>query len=254
MSIPFAHKAAWSQHFLIGEDLGEGGGSRHSLAFSIFYLFLVHVYWYVFFSSQVDKYLKEILQDVISNLTNTTWRVRESRYNHTQTQPLCVFWRHNSPPNPNVVIVFTHGLDMKCLGVSLTGRNGKRLGINSLLMHASPASHIHSLFHMSHRSAAWPWTTSSAAGRRMTSSTTWRRCGRPCSEFWMTSRWVHDFLLHHKKLPFLSMKGASEYTVAQYWTWLLMIKLAIIYWSWLITFFRSLFVRQPTLPWKRSAR
>ncbi|KAG7272777.1 hypothetical protein CRUP_036837, partial [Coryphaenoides rupestris] len=26
----------------------------------------------------VDKYLKEILQDVISNLTNTTWRVRES--------------------------------------------------------------------------------------------------------------------------------------------------------------------------------
>uniref|UniRef100_A0A3B3YWF8 Ecm29 proteasome adaptor and scaffold n=1 Tax=Poecilia mexicana TaxID=48701 RepID=A0A3B3YWF8_9TELE len=27
----------------------------------------------------VDKYLKEILQDVISNLTNNTWRVRESR-------------------------------------------------------------------------------------------------------------------------------------------------------------------------------
>lgn len=29
--------------------------------------------------SQVDKYLKEILRDVISNLTNNTWRVRESR-------------------------------------------------------------------------------------------------------------------------------------------------------------------------------
>lgn len=28
---------------------------------------------------QVDKYLREILQDVISNLTNSTWRVRESR-------------------------------------------------------------------------------------------------------------------------------------------------------------------------------
>lgn len=33
--------------------------------------------------SQVDKYLKEILQDVISNLTNNTWRVRESRYKNT---------------------------------------------------------------------------------------------------------------------------------------------------------------------------
>lgn len=31
---------------------------------------------------QVDKYLKEILQDVISNLTSNTWRVRESRYNN----------------------------------------------------------------------------------------------------------------------------------------------------------------------------
>lgn len=29
---------------------------------------------------QVDKYLKDILQDVISNLTSNTWRVRESRY------------------------------------------------------------------------------------------------------------------------------------------------------------------------------
>lgn len=37
-----------------------------------------HVYLLVF---QVDKYLKEILQDVISNLTSSTWRVRESRYN-----------------------------------------------------------------------------------------------------------------------------------------------------------------------------
>lgn len=31
---------------------------------------------------QVDKYLKEILQDVLSNLTSNTWRVRESRYNN----------------------------------------------------------------------------------------------------------------------------------------------------------------------------
>lgn len=29
---------------------------------------------------QVDKYLKEILQDVMSNLTSNAWRVRESRY------------------------------------------------------------------------------------------------------------------------------------------------------------------------------
>lgn len=37
---------------------------------------------------QVDKYLKEILQDVISNLTSNTWRVRESRYNNnTHTKP-----------------------------------------------------------------------------------------------------------------------------------------------------------------------
>lgn len=33
--------------------------------------------------SQVDKYLKEILRDVISNLTSNTWRVRESRYKTT---------------------------------------------------------------------------------------------------------------------------------------------------------------------------
>lgn len=33
--------------------------------------------------SQVDKYLKEILRDVISNLTSNTWRVRESRYKNT---------------------------------------------------------------------------------------------------------------------------------------------------------------------------
>lgn len=32
---------------------------------------------------QVDKYLKEILQDVISNLTNNAWRVRESRCMYT---------------------------------------------------------------------------------------------------------------------------------------------------------------------------
>lgn len=32
--------------------------------------------------SQVDKYLKEILQDVISNLTSNTWRIRESRYSN----------------------------------------------------------------------------------------------------------------------------------------------------------------------------
>lgn len=31
----------------------------------------------------MDKYLKEILQDVISNLTSNTWRVRESRYSET---------------------------------------------------------------------------------------------------------------------------------------------------------------------------
>lgn len=31
---------------------------------------------------QVDKYLKEILQDVISNLTSNAWRVRESRYSN----------------------------------------------------------------------------------------------------------------------------------------------------------------------------
>lgn len=34
----------------------------------------------MFLFFQVDKYLKEILQDVISNLTNNAWRVRESRY------------------------------------------------------------------------------------------------------------------------------------------------------------------------------
>lgn len=32
---------------------------------------------------QVDKYLKEILKDVISNLTSNTWRVRESRYSNS---------------------------------------------------------------------------------------------------------------------------------------------------------------------------
>lgn len=36
----------------------------------------------LFLIVQVDKYLKEILQDVISNLTNNAWRVRESRYNN----------------------------------------------------------------------------------------------------------------------------------------------------------------------------
>ena len=29
---------------------------------------------------QVDKYLKEILDDLMINLTNSQWRVRESRY------------------------------------------------------------------------------------------------------------------------------------------------------------------------------
>ena len=32
---------------------------------------------------QVDKYISEILSDLIKNLTNNQWRVRESRYkNH----------------------------------------------------------------------------------------------------------------------------------------------------------------------------
>lgn len=35
----------------------------------------------MFLFFQVDKYLKEILRDVITNLTNNAWRVRESRYN-----------------------------------------------------------------------------------------------------------------------------------------------------------------------------
>lgn len=33
--------------------------------------------------SQVDKYLKEILRDVLSNLTSNTWRVRESRWSNS---------------------------------------------------------------------------------------------------------------------------------------------------------------------------
>lgn len=37
--------------------------------------------FYFFYLLQVDKYLKEILQDVMSNLTSNTWRARESRYN-----------------------------------------------------------------------------------------------------------------------------------------------------------------------------
>lgn len=35
----------------------------------------------------MDKYLKEILQDVISNLTSNTWRVRESRYKTVSSFP-----------------------------------------------------------------------------------------------------------------------------------------------------------------------
>lgn len=35
----------------------------------------------------MDKYLKEILQDVISNLTSSAWRVRESRYSQAHRCP-----------------------------------------------------------------------------------------------------------------------------------------------------------------------
>lgn len=55
------------------------------------------VYLLVF---QVDKYLKDILQDVISNLTSSTWRVRESRYNYLNLK-----WTKNINSSVSVAVI-----------------------------------------------------------------------------------------------------------------------------------------------------
>ncbi len=53
---------------------------------------------------QVSKYIKQILDDLIKNLTNSQWRIRESRFVKSCENILDNLWRSFERPSEKFVV------------------------------------------------------------------------------------------------------------------------------------------------------